>query len=450
MINFLRKAIGSRLDKEVKFLAKNSSWVFFANIFRIGLNFIRAIIIARGLGADIFGTYSMIVAFVQMTQEFFNLNLGTVLIKFGATYKSEKRIDKLVALLKVIFIVNIGVVILSVLLLFSLILLAYDTFIKRPNLHLFVIFYAIAYGTTFFDYMSSSILRLYYKFKVNSIVTIVASLIEFIAIVFTVTISPKNIIHFFIAIVATRFVSSSLINGFAFWERRKEILPNIKAKFSLIKNQRREIASFTIHNSLSRTAYTIMRKGDIILLGALTEPRIVAFYTVARKFSEMVLILTDPIARSIYPQLADLYSTKRFKDIQILLSKLTQFALYPSLLFLVVTYFFKEKFIVLLLGQEYLPATLPFWILLINALLRCTFFWTLPAIQAFGLVGFRLKIYLISIVLGFSVSVFFIPIYGASGSAIGVTLANVLIISGFIYKVINTLQVDSRYKITKL
>jgi hypothetical protein len=73
-----------RLDGQLKVLIKNSSWVFFANGVRTLLTFVKSIIIARGLGADLYGNYVLVVAFVGTIQEFFNLNIGAAVIKFGA------------------------------------------------------------------------------------------------------------------------------------------------------------------------------------------------------------------------------------------------------------------------------------------------------------------------------------------------------------------------------
>ena len=94
------KFFKKRLDKESKTLFKNSSWVFFSNFFSTALAFLRSVVIARGLGAEIYGTYAIVVAFVALIQEFLNPNIGTALIKFGAVYHDEQRTDKLMAMVK--------------------------------------------------------------------------------------------------------------------------------------------------------------------------------------------------------------------------------------------------------------------------------------------------------------------------------------------------------------
>jgi O-antigen/teichoic acid export membrane protein len=63
-MNKIRSKIKSILDGETQTLFKNSAWVFVSNSYGILLAFLRSIVIARGLGAEILGIYSVIIAFV--------------------------------------------------------------------------------------------------------------------------------------------------------------------------------------------------------------------------------------------------------------------------------------------------------------------------------------------------------------------------------------------------
>src|SRR3989344_7733229 len=167
LIRPLKAAIGKRLDGESKTLIKNSSWVFIASLNSAVCDFIRSIILGRGLGVENFGVYILIITLVHTIQEFFNLNLGTALIKFGAEYKSSNNIEKLVALLKASFALAGATAIISVLFIAAVNQFAYEVFISQPGLHLYIQVYAIAASLSFFDYISISFLKLYFKFRLN-------------------------------------------------------------------------------------------------------------------------------------------------------------------------------------------------------------------------------------------------------------------------------------------
>ncbi|MBK8414958.1 MAG: oligosaccharide flippase family protein [Bacteroidetes bacterium] len=53
------------------------------------MTFIRSIVIARGLGAELYGIFAVMTAFIVTIQAILNLNLGAVVIRFGSKYKTD-------------------------------------------------------------------------------------------------------------------------------------------------------------------------------------------------------------------------------------------------------------------------------------------------------------------------------------------------------------------------
>jgi O-antigen/teichoic acid export membrane protein len=173
LIAFLSK----KFDKESKVLLKNTSWLLGSNIIRTILVFLKSIVIARGLGVEFYGVYALIAAFVVTIQDFFNLNIGNAFIKFGAEFKTRERGDQVMALIKACLLATTVTATLSIILISVLVGFAYDSFVDIPGLEWYIILYAIADVATFFDPMGRSILRLYYKFKVNSMVQTITAVL---------------------------------------------------------------------------------------------------------------------------------------------------------------------------------------------------------------------------------------------------------------------------------
>ena len=73
MISKARRSFAKKFDAESKTLIKNSSWVFIANGYGATLAFLRSVVIARGLGAEILGTFTIAIAFILTTQELLKL-----------------------------------------------------------------------------------------------------------------------------------------------------------------------------------------------------------------------------------------------------------------------------------------------------------------------------------------------------------------------------------------
>ncbi|MBL0340965.1 MAG: oligosaccharide flippase family protein [Bacteroidetes bacterium] len=220
MINFLK----SKLDSQSKTLFKNSSWVFVSNMIGTALTFVRAIIIARGLGAELFGIYTVIIAFIATVMEVLNLNLVTPLIRYGALYKEEQRPDKIVALIKLCLLTTLIISMLSILAVSVLTFTSYSTFIKAPGLEWFSISYSFVASILLFNNISRGALRLYFRFKVNSIIQVIMDVAELALIAIAVLIFPKQLDYFLIAILTSRLINGIIPTVAAF----KELMPELK------------------------------------------------------------------------------------------------------------------------------------------------------------------------------------------------------------------------------
>lgn len=422
-----------KLDTQSKLLFKNSGWVFFSNFFSTGLAFVRSVIIARGLGPGVYGTYAIVVAFVGLIQEFLNLNVGTALIKFGAVYHTENRNDKLMAFVKAGMLVSLIMAIVSVAFIGLLCVISYDTFIDKPDLEWFIIGYAIAASITYVNSISRAMLRLHYKFRMSSIIQMIMDVVETVAIAVAVFFYPKDLNVFFVAIIITRFLNGFICNLLAYYELKKELLPHLSAPMYLIRNERKSIWDFIFGNSIGNSLKTIISQGDILLLGILSGPQQVGFYAVAKKLAYSVLTLSDPLVQSIYPQISKLLAEKKYKEMKNMLVRITSFALIPGLLFIVATFFLNEWIIKTVYGVEYLPATTAFLYFVIGAVLGASTFWTLPLVQGLGIVRIRIKVYIATILLGTTLAYLLVPTMHNSGMALALLITNMMNMLIFIY-----------------
>ncbi len=437
MFQFFKK----RLDSQSKTLFKNSSWVFLSNLFGAGIALLKSVVIARGLGAEWYGIFTIIIVFTGTLQETLNLNLGAALIRFGSGFKSAREPHKIIALIKLCLVSSTIVALLSVLLIAGFTFFQYDTFIKLPGLGWFAILYAVAASAIFFNQISRSALRLYYKFKLNSIVQMIMDTVEFVIIVSVIFIYPENLEAFLIAVLVTRFVNSIVPNMAAWLELSPEFKGHFKAPISVIKNQFSDIRKFVIHNSVAKTLQALIKNGDILLLAFLTsDPLQVAFYTVGKKVAFSILMMTDPLVTSIYPQLCDLYHENKTAEIKKMLLKLTALAAIPATFFLIVAILFNEWIMVTVFGPEYRAAGQTFFLLTGASLIYAVCFWIQPLLQAINLLRIRLGIYVAGIIAGLTGAYFLIPLYGATGMAFSVILMNIFMPILFIYFAITKLN----------
>jgi O-antigen/teichoic acid export membrane protein len=442
MLNFLSK----KLDYQSRRLFKNSSWVFFSNFTGAVLALIKSIIIARYLGADWYGIFTIIIVFTGTIQETLNLNLGAALIRFGSGFKTQGQQGKLVSLIKVCLLASTLVSLLSIGVIYIFTLTQYDSFIKAPGLAWFAILYAVAASSLFFTQISRSLLRLYYKFKYNAGVQIVMDIVDFIVICLVLILFPNRFDYFLIAVLVTKLINGFIPNIAAFREMLPEIRSQLHSGMNLIKNQYREIGGFVFQNSIAKTLQSLIKNGDILLLAFLIkEPAPVAIYTVGKKLAFSILMITDPLVTSIYPQLCDLFNEKNITAMKTMLVRLTVLMGIPSVIFIVFAFFTGDWIMDLIYGSEYKSAGKTFMLLAAAALVQASMFWIQPLLQAVGLMRTRIYVYLAGILSGLLFAWLLVPLYGTNGMAFSVIGMNLIMPMLFIYFAVVKLRTISAH-----
>jgi len=418
------KKIRQYLDGETKLLIKNSSWVLGGNMIRAIVMFAKGIIISRGLGVELYGIFNLIAAFALLIHQFFQFTLSTVLIKFGADFLGEHSIEKFKSLVKAILGLSLLLCLLSNLIIYASSEFFYQVFFDRPNLQLYIIVFGLAASTAFIDGLSLGLLRLFYKFKQNSVIVIINVLLELIIISIVLYVYPNNFKYFLLAVVGSKLISSIVLNGSTLILIGDKLKGFWKASLSHLSQEKRQIRSYIVTNSGSRILKNLLNNGDVLLLGALTGPAPVAFYNIAKKLAQSILIVVDPITSSMFPQLSHLITQRKFNEVKVMLQKVTKMLLLPSLIFMAVLYWLREDIIQLAYGSEFVPAAEPFVYLAANAILAAILFWNLPMLLSMGLVNFRFKGQLAALIVGIAITYLTVPSMGASGVALGLLIAN--------------------------
>lgn len=425
--NKIKYLLKNYLNNQTKILLANSSWVFLSNGIRVGLAFVRSIIVARGLGIEIYGIYAVVQAFISAILELFNLNVGTALIKFGAEYLAEQRSDKLVVLLKLCLLITFCTAILGILLISGILLFFYDSFINYPGLTSVIIILSASVSLSFFDYIGQSILRLFFKFKLNSILQIIVTVFQVIVIGVTLLIYPKNLIFFMVAVISGNIIGSIITNVSVYYEIKEKIMPYYKCKYNIISEDIKRILKFVFANSGSRTLKTILNQGDVLLLGILSTPVQVGFYSIAKKLGYSILILIDPLVNAVFPQFSKITSEKKYKELKGMIKQTTFMILLPVSLLLLIVILWKQEIIILVYGAQYKGAENPLVLHLFSALISAITFWSLSLILSLGLVTFRFFASLASLIVGALIAIILTPEYGAVGTAVGVFIANLIL-----------------------
>ena len=417
-VNKLAASIARRLDPESKRLVRNSSWIFISNAVSTILGFLRSVLIARGLGLDHYGTFVILAAFVDTTGQFFNLNPFTPTVKFGADYVADNRRDKLAGLIKAICLVSAVLYALAIITTYVLAHFSADTLQKAPGAMYFIVGYAIASNLSVFQGMGIAALRLFDRFRINSFVRMGADLLEFVCLLLVLFFFPHQLIPFFAVYVFARIASSLLVMYAAYREVHDEIGKHLDAPMASVREDQNQIIRFSLSNSASRTLMTLLYNADVLLIGLWAGEQQAGLYTIAKKLAHTILRLTDPFMHSIFPQLAQLTSEKRFGDIQSLLWRSTMTLAIPCVVFVLTGFIIRDWLLHTVYGPDYVEAAWPFVIQTVIAAIGAITFWSLPLIQSYGLMGKRFMILAAGIVIGIVAAWLWVPTHGAVGGSL--------------------------------
>jgi len=423
----------SLIQGQTRILLKNSSWVFAGNTIRAILVFVKAIILVNILDKEIYGVYIIVVEFVTMVLEFFNLNMGTSVIKFGADYRAKKEGRKFSGLLKLSLFTLFLSSLLSFIVLAFILKVRYNTFIPEEGLQVYIYAYAVAGCLVFLETTFLGVLRLFYKFKGMSVIRLLSTAFEVLIMSVMVWMSP-TLIAAITALIISRFVGTSILVIGGIRLVKDDFDFDRESKMSDIKPEFVKIGSFTLSNSIGRSVQALIKRGDVmmlnIMLGELAPP-VVAVYNVAKKLGTAMMVIIDPLTNSILPQLSNLLAKEKYRDTKKLLAQITGLALVAAVVGVVVTYFLKDFMLDILFTEDYSESATPLMVIVISSLFSAAFFWSLSLLQGLGLTWLRLWISIFSGIIGAIVAWITIPEFKATGAALGAAAANIVMVSLF-------------------
>ena len=411
-----------------------------SSAYQVLIAFVKSVVVARSLGVEQYGTYAVIFAFVAAVQEIVNLNFGAAFIKYSADYQNAQRNDKMMALIKAGYLVSGMAGIVSVVMIVVATAFSYKLFFDIPDLETLIWVFAAGCSLEFFNQLSRAILRVYDKFKINSIVNIVTYTLEFLAICFSLYFFRNDLVALVIGLTLIKLVNFVICNLTAFWEIRGQVNGFWHQSLSVIKEDQKKMTSFLFSNSLSKTLQKLMKKGDVLVLAAFAGPTEVGLYDVARKLAFSLLVIKDPITLAVYPQIAKLIASNSITKLKIFLRNVLLVSSIPYVFGVVSVLLLSDMVIDLVYGSEFLGASQTLLLLVSVVGFEIIFFWTVPYLLSLGKAGYRLRASFVSSAVTIGIALLFAGSYGATGIAFALLVGAIILQAAFLAVVLRHLR----------
>lgn len=395
---------------------KNTSWLFFERIVKMGIGFFVIILLTRYLGPENYGLLSYSQSFVGIFVAFTTLGIDTILVRELTKNKEDSS-----KLLGTAFFLKLfaSFIAISVIFIINMFIQDKEAILLTNIIAFILIFQSFSTIDTFFQ--ANVISK--YSVLANTVTFIFSSLVKLMLIYV-----EADLIYFAYALV---FDAIAISFGF--------IYIYIKQKQSFLEWKFDKVtAIYFLKNGwplmLVALAAFIYTRTDQVMLKHMIGNEAVGNYTAAVRVGELFYFIPLLITQSIFPKIVEMRA-KSEKEYFALLEKLYKLLIWSTIPIALGLFIFRDLIVSILYGSQYTQASSVLSILSFAIIFNAI--GTITTIVLY--IEHYERKYLYRSIWGVFVNIglnfYFIPIYGSSGAAIS-TLITLFIIY-YIYDILD-------------
>ena len=359
-----------------KNLFRNASWLFSGGVATSILAATEPVLIARFLGVEQFGLFSLIIAYVGIVNGLVDLKSSEAVVRYVGQYKELGEKNKVLSFIKFFYALDflVGVAALGTCLLLAGV--ANDLFIHSEDAFKFTLIYSSSVLVSSINKNSEAVLRVFEKFKTIAfmrtsrtglrVILIAGSLIAGFGIEGVLVCYVVAAFVFFLMLQIT-VVGVLKQLGFKRWTTAK--IENVRATIT-------EIRSFVFTSTFTGfLSNAFSRQSPILVLGYFTSKEAVGLYRVAIIFFGVSVRLRTHVLETIYPALVAAQSRGSREDFSEIVSYSTKNLLKVFLPVGLIFLLFAKQIITIFFGSAYEPAVLAMQLIVISEVLSGFYFW---------------------------------------------------------------------------
>lgn len=397
----------------------NAGKLLSANMVSAVLGFILTVLTARALGPENYGVLALVLAYEQTIGRLVSFNAWQAIIKFGSERLQADDRAGLQQLIKFGFALDICSGIIGVILAVALSGLVINVLGWAESIQNLLIVYSLlilfSLGGT-----PTGVLRLFDRFDLLSYSSVIAALIKLAGVSWCL-LTAQDLFGFVLVYLLTGIAAQLYLVSAFLWAIKMNGL--ILFPFASIRGFRHKfpgLVDYVWTTNLNSSVRMLSRQVDEILIAVLTTPAALGLYKIAKQFSQVLVMATDPLYQSVYPELSRLWAAHNAVKFRALIRRSTLFvsgfALTGWLLFVV----FGQQIILMTVGDAYHDSYwLAVWYMLAMVIAIVTFSFQ-PTMLAIGLPKESFKIQVTSTIIYL---LLLVPLvgwwFGIVGAAIG-------------------------------
>ena len=400
--------------KAAKKFAFDVGWVFAGSMVVLLLHFLQKPIMARYLGPDGLGLFSMVMMIAGIIALVAGLGIDGAVVKYVAEYKNDKRKLNAVFSSAFITVVIFGAVASIVLFVLS------DKFaclFDMPSLSHLLKIYAFVFPFSLMYGIILGLLNGLREMKYYSFFNILYNIMIFLFILTLLFFGfgvEGALIGDVLAVIVVTVVAAVFMKKF------------VRVTITDYRKNTKMLTSFGSRlvgaNMIGQIYYNI----DIIMIGYFLTSAEVGYYAVAISLGRFFRIIPRAMATVAYPAISEYWAKNDSHAISKLVDKSTKYSACALVFIGLSVIFFAKDIITFLFTSEFLPAVLPLTILVIGTVASGIIGSVGGIFAGVGKVNLALKITAIGAVADIILNIALIPTYGIIGASVATTAAYVL------------------------
>lgn len=403
-------------DPLLRRVVKNSSYLFSSSTLSIGFNILASVFATRTLDVYGFGVLGAVTTFAAVADKLLSFRIGELVIKYAGQALTEGKKERAAAVFKTAALTELGVSLLSYVLIILFAPWAAQYFAKDANLAPYFIFYGLIVPAGFIYETSSALLQIGGHFRSQALINLAQSTVTAIIVLY------GYLTHADLMIILSAYLFGKCIIGFGYalagLFRAKEMFGKgwWKVSFNMLPDKK-EFWIFAFSSNFSGTVNLFVRDSDILWVNYFLSPREGGYYKLAVAIIGFMMMPVDPFIKTSFPEISRGIAEQAWSRVLKLLRRLTVISASITLSFGLILYLAGNWIIATVYGQAFIPALTPALILLIGYGTANIFFWNRPLILAVGKPTFPLIVMILAGLCKIVFSFYFVPRYGITAQA---------------------------------
>lgn len=402
------------VDESLKTIAKGAGVIFIGMIIGKVLGAGNQILLARFLGADVYGLFNLGLSVADIAVALSLFGLGSGLARFIPYYGGKRSDEKVKSTILFGLKFNLTLCIILSIILFSFSDQIANSVFKDNRLETVLQIFALGLPFLVLNKFSSSAFRGFkapvYIVYLEEIALKVTKIAFFLLLIFFG--------YLIYGAVAAYIMGSLIIAIFAFYVINKKLFPIFNSSIETVPIGK-EFLSFSWPLTFSSISILIVSRVDSLFLGFFKTTLDVGLYTAAHGIAILVNFAATSFVFLFLPVISELYAKNKLLELSHVYKSITKWTFLVTFPIFLMIIFFSHEILMLFYGSEYTGASTVL-ILLSFAVFIGTFVGpTSNILIAMGRTKLDLITFICSALTNIILNILLIPPLGIMGAALG-------------------------------